>query len=824
MLSDYFFAEGEWMKLLRLFLLLLCLLTLSEVFAEDAELVSYTDLPVTPNDVVEEAVEAQSVNNIDAFTITDIQPPTVLSSVTVKGKTYPYVTVSTMQYYYDSSTSKYYGKNSGTWIEANPSFDLKRRIDDAYRSGGVIFSNQAGQSSTTLPPTAAAPAVPTHADNLKSQGFSEVADGSWVNSKTGETRWFYDNSGAQITDTTKLSEGSHYISQDADGAVTVKKGGTTQPPPTTISAGIANAMETEFGSQDEAHKKMLKATVSGNAITADGVRFTSDNNGDYVLAVTRANVKNIYSADKGKLLVTRTGEQETWHTDSGSVVVTGVSAEIKWTPEQQNFAESLATAGITSVNSQTYPKTFKKLTEGTEITEPEVIPLDPTLIRYPAFVTDKGAWTYQEDGNFLRSTNGITIVLKEDKDLNLESVKAIEQNRNNLANQAFIEQAYVEKKSGTTTTYTSYTRESRNADLVKSEYTTKETNDGLELTKDGVTFIYPKNSAKEEAKGNPYKDATGVIVDEKIYTYKKGGWFSKGKLVGKDGKELTPEEEQAVLEKIKKATEAVEDQQEDTQNSQSMAKYLAACGQASGIYALGNCEGISMFGVKTYILDWLPDMQAASSLFYSKEENYENSIEAAETVRPFTSQGIAEEMCKAKFDEKEQTVAIMRLPGTSEPVPVATISGTCGLPVKDFSTGDVARMYTLTGFVKNPKNILVGNKPLKFNIKLIGAEKEAYLFNEQQVLAEDGYLSIKAGDFAKYSMHLYDKVCIEFVEPPEFYFETDRVCNVLNCPASEDFTAYTEPPEINITVGVQDQGGAVSGEPQAVASAVNTDW
>jgi hypothetical protein len=260
-------------------------------------------------------------------------------------------------------------------------------------------------------------------------------------------------------------------------------------------------------------------------------------------------------------------------------------------------------------------------------------------------------------------------------------------------------------------------------------------------------------NSKGKVTSSEYVDTNGNI--HKITK----GWF--GSVTCKD---CSPE--------LKKE---IKTQYELNEKAQSREQYKRAAEQWT--YQYENSATLQKLEMKAQTIQKISQgFSGFAPLFMSKESLAKWANKADQLVRPFSTDGLVDKLCKVKIDQASKSVAFVEQPNQTL-APAATIAAECGLATDDFS-GNTLYLYKITSYVTSPIGI-PDETPLKFQIKLYG-EREVYLTNRLVTLNPGESFSLDRSNQIKYSPYNYTKICLEFQEPPTF-FESERLCNIITC-------------------------------------------
>ena len=156
--------------------------------------------------------------------------------------------------------------------------------------------------------------------------------------------------------------------------------------------------------------------------------------------------------------------------------------------------------------------------------------------------------------------------------------------------------------------------------------------------------------------------------------------------------------------------------------------------------------------------------------------------------------GWAAALCEEKIDSPPAGTAYVKLSRGQGAAVAATIAGECGKQTGAFG-GNTTYLYKFVGFVKNPQ---IGTDDVSINFKLTvsGPSGSADLLtNGTKSLQPGETFSIQNRQaFVQLSENEYDKICVHFENPPEFY-TSNTVCNTIVC---QDLgsSGYEVPPEL----------------------------
>lgn len=210
-----------------------------------------------------------------------------------------------------------------------------------------------------------------------------------------------------------------------------------------------------------------------------------------------------------------------------------------------------------------------------------------------------------------------------------------------------------------------------------------------------------------------------------------------------------------------------------------------------------------------------------SSLFASNKAIQDWKLAVDKTFKPFTTAGWVEAICAKKFKQPPQATAFVKIPGGSI-TPAATVAAEC-TPVLDSLSGNTTRMYKFTIHVSNPQSTVL-ETPMIFNVRLYGS-REVDFFNEKQILQRGESFTLDKDKQPVLSSELYDKICINFDEPPEF-FKGSEICNKIVCRDDLAQSGYESLPtsaEIYVTVAQKQaaQGTTVVSAQETVTQLIN---
>jgi hypothetical protein len=231
----------------------------------------------------------------------------------------------------------------------------------------------------------------------------------------------------------------------------------------------------------------------------------------------------------------------------------------------------------------------------------------------------------------------------------------------------------------------------------------------------------------------------------------------------------------------------------DTRNSvNSINAAKLARDNAKGLDAIGGSV-FKIYDIKI-MASYARSYSSFAGLFMSRQALDEWRQGIDEAFAPLSPSGWAQESCKNELPPPESGgTAFVRLPDGAVS-PSASVQAQCGELTSNF-INQTQYLYRITARVKNLPGATY-DYPMTFQIRLYSKDSSVDLLTQKvSVGPQDEAFVIDKSMQGQYSETKYEKICIEFDNPPRF-LRGSTVCNRITCSTTVSTEVTSNVPEI----------------------------